>query len=173
MFCQTRIWSRLLVGHCSERTWYWPGQFHTRLIIQLCKNVRNFYFFQRYQGISHSMFYRLKLQRINGTETLNSRNHICIHQRTRGEKNAKHHWFQVTVSWMVSSCLDGHFTPGNPFAYPGINITHPFCYLRRKCSFRLILPIFMYWKAFAVGSWHISVRFYVCETTRCGSAALH
>ena len=30
------------------------------------------------------------------------------------------------------------FTLGNPFAYPRINITHPFCYLRGKCSFRLI-----------------------------------
>ena len=64
------------------------------------------------------------------------------------------------------------FTQGNPFAYPGINITHPFCYLRGKCSFRLIWPIFMYWRAFAVGSRHISVRFYVCETTRSVSVAL-
>ena len=30
------------------------------------------------------------------------------------------------------------YTPGNPFAYPGINITHPFCYLCGKCSFQLI-----------------------------------
>ena len=28
----------------------------------------------------------------------------------------------------------GITTPGNPFAYPGINITRPFCYLRGKCS---------------------------------------
>ena len=37
------------------------------------------------------------------------------------------------------------YTLGNPFAYPGINITHPFCYLRGKYSFRLIWSIFMYW----------------------------
>ena len=30
----------------------------------------------------------------------------------------------------------------------------------------------MYWRAFPVGFRHISVRFYVCETTRCASAAL-
>ena len=29
-------------------------------------------------------------------------------------------------------------TRGNPFAYHGINITRPFCYLRGKCSFLLI-----------------------------------
>ena len=27
------------------------------------------------------------------------------------------------------------YTLGNPFAHPGNNITHPFCYLRGKCSF--------------------------------------
>ena len=32
--------------------------------------------------------------------------------------------------------------------------------------------IFMYWRAFPVGSIHISVWFYVCETTRCASTAL-
>ena len=47
-------------------------------------------------------------------------------------------------------------TLGNPFAKPGINITRPFCYLRGKCSFRLI---FLYWGAFPVGSRYISVRF--------------
>ena len=47
-------------------------------------------------------------------------------------------------------------TLGNPFANPGINVTRPFCYLRGKCSFRLI---FLYWRAFPVGSGHISVRF--------------
>ena len=30
---------------------------------------------------------------------------------------------------------DSHNTQGNPFAYPGINITRPFVYLRGKCSF--------------------------------------
>ena len=30
----------------------------------------------------------------------------------------------------------GH-TPGNPFAYHGINITHPFCYLRGNVPFDL------------------------------------
>ena len=63
-------------------------------------------------------------------------------------------------------------TPGNPFAYSGIYIMRPFCYLCGNCSFRLIQLISMYWRAFAVGSRHISVRFYVCETTRCASAAL-
>ena len=47
-------------------------------------------------------------------------------------------------------------TPGNPFTNPGINITRPFCYLRGKCSFRLI---FLYWRTFPVGSIYISVRF--------------
>ena len=47
-------------------------------------------------------------------------------------------------------------TLDNPFANPGINVTRPFCYLRGDCSFRLI---FLYWRAFPVGSTHISVRF--------------
>ena len=42
----------------------------------------------------------------------------------------------------------------------------------KKCSYWLIEPIFMYSRACAVGSRHISVGFYVCETTRCVSAAL-
>ena len=52
-------------------------------------------------------------------------------------------------------------TLGNPFANPGINIPRPFCYLRGKCSFRLI---FLYWRAFPVGSRHISVRFMFVKT---------
>ena len=40
----------------------------------------------------------------------------------------QHHWhFTLTT-----------ITLWNPFAYPGINITRPFCYLRGKCSFWLI-----------------------------------
>ena len=61
------------------------------------------------------------------------------------------------------------YTLGNPFAYPGINIKHPFCYVRGKCF--AWFPLFMYWRVFAAGSRHRSVRFYVCETTRCASAA--
>ena len=37
-------------------------------------------------------------------------------------------------SWAERREVTGN-TLGNPFAYPGINITHPFCYLRGKCSF--------------------------------------
>ena len=73
-------------------------------------------------------------------------------------------------SSVPSACLTCRrtvYTLGNSFAYPGINITRPFCYVRGKCSFRPIWPIFMYWRAFLVGSRHISVRFYVCETTWC------
>ena len=66
----------------------------------------------------------------------------------------------LSLLTMVRWCKT--YTPGNPFAYPGINITRPFGYLRGKCSFRLMLPIFIYWRAFPVGSRHISVRFYVC-----------
>ena len=43
--------------------------------------------------------------------------------------------FTLTVTRNI---ISPNCTPGNPFAYPGINITHPFCYLRGKCSFRLI-----------------------------------
>ena len=35
-------------------------------------------------------------------------------------------------------CSPSVITPGNPFAFPGINITRPFCYLRGKCKFWLI-----------------------------------
>ena len=55
----------------------------------------------------------------------------------------------------------------------GKNIAHPFEYLRGKCSFWLIKAIFTDWRTFSVGSRHISVRFYVCETTRCALADLH
>ena len=51
---------------------------------------------------------------------------------------------------------------GNPFAYHRKDITRTFCYSRGKCSFWLIQPIYMYWRAFPVGSRHISARFYVC-----------
>ena len=67
---------------------------------------------------------------------------------------------QVSCSLCSYFCLI--FTPGNPFAYPGINITRPFCYSRGKCPFWLISSIFLYWRTFPVGSRHISVRFYVC-----------
>ena len=50
-------------------------------------------------------------------------------------------YFFPASSWLFK--LQQHFsgstlTLGNPFAYPGINITRPFCYLCRKCSFWLI-----------------------------------
>ena len=37
--------------------------------------------------------------------------------------------------------------------------------------FNWFYPKFTYWTAFPVGSIHILVRFYVCETTRCASIA--
>ena len=43
------------------------------------------------------------------------------------------YWFLSTYSSIFY-----HDTLGNPFAHPGKNITHPFCYLLGKCSFCLI-----------------------------------
>ena len=88
------------------------------------------------------------------------------------ESNSKLHPRLQIRGVLPGDSFRHRYTPGNPFAYPGINKAHPSCCLRGKCSFRLIQSVFMYWRAFAVGSRHISVRFYVCETTRCGSAAL-
>ena len=47
-----------------------------------------------------------------------------------------------------------YITLGNPFAHLGRNITHPFWYSRCTCSFGLIQPIFIYWRAFPVESRH-------------------
>ena len=44
---------------------------------------------------------------------------------------------QCTGEWQLKfSMIKGK--PGNPFAYPWINIVRPFCYLCGKCSFSLI-----------------------------------
>ena len=45
---------------------------------------------------------------------------------------------QKPRSQTLMSTFEAYFTLGNPFAYPGINTTRSFCYLRGKCSFRLI-----------------------------------
>ena len=60
-------------------------------------------------------------------------------------------------------------TLGNPFTHLGKNITPTCLYTREKKSFWLIYSIFMHWRAFPVGSIHISVRLYDRETTRCAS----
>ena len=60
-------------------------------------------------------------------------------------------------------------TLGNPFANPGINVTRPFCYLRGKCSFRLIIFVL---ESISSRIWTYFSSFYVCEATRCASTAL-
>ena len=42
-----------------------------------------------------------------------------------------------TLCWKLLDLSISNITPGNPFAYPGINITRPFCYFHEKCSFWL------------------------------------
>ena len=66
-------------------------------------------------------------------------------------------WFKVI----------SHYT--RRVTYPWKNTTPTLWYLRGKCPLWLIWPIVIYWKAFLVGSRHILVSFYVCETTRCAS----
>ena len=118
---------------------------------------------------------------------------ISPHTMTDGPRFPSLGWTQATIS--LSPCAYGapgpdrhcgigrsevpHSAPPsplttqrNPFAYPGINITRPFCYLRGKCSFHLIWQIFMYLRPFAVEYRHISVRLRVCEATRSAYAAL-
>ena len=56
--------------------------------------------------------------------------------------------------------------------WPWENKTPILWYVRGKCPFGLIWPIGIYWRAILVRSRHISVRFYVCETTRCVSDVL-
>ena len=48
------------------------------------------------------------------------------------------HSCRVTATPYAIRAHSNKYTLGNPFAYPGINIMCPFCYLRWKCSFRLI-----------------------------------
>ena len=57
------------------------------------------------------------------------------------------------------------WTLDNPFALVGKNTTLTFWYSHGKCSFWLIQPMFMYWKAFPVRSWHILVRSHVYART--------
>ena len=42
------------------------------------------------------------------------------------------------LTYIEPSPINTIITLGNPFAYRGINIMRPFCYLHGKCSFRLI-----------------------------------
>ena len=61
---------------------------------------------------------------------------------------------------------------GQPIRIPFDKHNAPLLLYAYKMSISTDLTIFVYRRAFPVGSRHISVRFYVCETTRRASAAL-
>ena len=68
--------------------------------------------------------------------------------------------------------LSGRITPGNPFARLEKMQRSLVIFFFAKCPCWLILPIGINWRAFPPRSRHISVGFYVSETTRCASDVL-
>ena len=75
---------------------------------------------------------------------------ICLEEVMRNFTYLQVTWVSIKSICFTICSETWHFTLGNPFTYLGINITRLFCYFCGKCSFRLILPILMYWRAFPV-----------------------
>ena len=103
-------------------------------------------------------------------------------------------WFFETLSCPFWRHCNGKFDPWISMTFPCLSIhkevliqacsrrvTHSptlgkykahlvICTL--KCPFWQSWPIIIYWKSFLVGRRHVSVSFYVCETTPCTSDVL-
>ena len=63
---------------------------------------------------------------------------VCIYHVDHNPSSGNIPTHQAAYYWSRISLQQFPITLGNPFAYPGINKTRPFCYLRGTCSFRLI-----------------------------------